>query len=80
MTSKWTATCIGCHRPNALILTEARRHDPVTVGCRHRCQEPAALAAMLATDPDVLEAQAEARRWQATAKWAVDFARRTVAA
>jgi hypothetical protein len=68
---KWTATCIGCRRPEALIVTEQHDDGPITVGCRCRCREPVELAAMLEVDPDVIAAQAETRRW-------LEFATRTV--
>lgn len=81
--SRWTASCIGCRRAGALIITEPREDGPVTVGCRHRCREPAQLAELLARDLNLIEAdaaRAEAGRWRAFAYWAIDSYRRAVAA
>ena len=63
----WLATCPGCHAPGSLHIRELGERDddhrdpPVSVGCQRRCADPADLAAILLTDPDVLEARAEAR-------------------
>jgi hypothetical protein len=78
---RWTATCIGCRRPAALIITEPRADGPVTVGCTHRCHEPAQLAELLARDPNLIEAdaaRAEAARWRAFAWRTVDRFRRYI--
>jgi hypothetical protein len=82
----WVATCPSCRTPGALRLRELRERDdnhrdpPVSVGCQRRCAEPAELAAILLTDPDVLHARAEAARWRAHSTWLTDFIRRVLAA
>ena len=79
----WVATCPVCRHVGALRIRE--REDvspvyysggPVTVGCVRRCAEPSVIAAVLAQDPDLLEARADAARWRSRYQWAVDFARR----
>jgi hypothetical protein len=82
----WLATCPGCRRPGTLRIRELRERDddhrdpPVSVGCQRRCAEPAELATILSTDPDMLEARAEAARWRAHSTWLTDFTRRAFAA
>ena len=79
----WVADCPVCRHAGALRVRE--RDDttpvyygggPVTVGCVRRCAEPSVIAALLAQDPDLLEARADAARWRSRYQWAVDFARR----
>ena len=82
----WLATCPGCHAPGSLRIRELVERDddhrdpPVSVGCHRRCAEPTELAAILSTDPDMLEARAEAARWRAHSTWLTDFTRRALAA
>jgi hypothetical protein len=78
----WVADCPGCRHAGALRIRETRertddhRSPPVSVGCVRRCAEPSVIAAVLAQDPDLLEARADAARWRSRYHWAVDFARR----
>ena len=67
----WVATCPVCRHVGALRIRE--REDvspvyysggPVTVGCVRRCAEPSVIGAVLAQDPDLLEARADAARWR----------------
>jgi hypothetical protein len=78
----WRATCPNCHRPEALRIRELRERDDehrnpqVSVGCVHRCTEPAEIAELLSTDPELLTARAETARWQSRYRWALGLARR----
>jgi hypothetical protein len=77
----WVATCPSCRTPGALRLRERdddHRGPPLSVGCQRRCAEPGELAAILATDVDVLEARADAARWRAHSTWLTDFTRRAL--
>lgn len=81
----WLADCRCCRFPRSLRVRELsertgdNRDPPVAVGCVRRCADPAVIAAILATDPDLLEARDEAARWQALATWAIDSYRRSTA-
>ena len=80
----WRADCPSCRRSGALRIREVRERDDehrdpvVAVGCTRRCAEPAEIAALLETEPDVLEARAEATRWRAHSIWLTDFTRRAL--
>jgi len=80
----WIADCPGCRHAGALRIRETRERDddhrdpPVSVGCVRRCAEPSVIAAVLATDPDVLALQQERDRWRAFASWAIDSYRRSL--
>lgn len=52
----------------------------VTIGCKQRCRPPAELAAILTTDPELLEARAAAARWQAFAERTTHSFRRYIEA
>jgi len=81
----WLATCPVCRHAGALRIRE--REDvgsvsygggPVSVGCRRRCVEPSVLADLLAQDPDLLEARADAERWRAFATRLTDSYQRSI--
>jgi hypothetical protein len=72
---RWQARCPHC-RGRSLVIAETTEGGRVTIGCRHRCCEPKALADLLQTDPVILAERARADRWQAFATWAIEFAQR----
>lgn len=79
---RWVATCPVCHARGSLAISELRPRDdderwpPVTIGCRQRCAEPAVLVALLATNPDLLAARADAQSWRGLAERTTDRYRR----
>lgn len=74
----WHADCPRCRVRGALRIRELHdrdddhRNPQVAVGCTRRCAEPSEIAALLATDIDLLEANACCARWRALACWAID--------
>lgn len=66
----WQARCPSCRGISTLRIrelqerTDANRNPPVSVGCTRSCTPPAEIAALLATDPELLEARALSKHWR----------------